>query len=208
MFAISFHIYILYWYYSITFEVDTKVSGFLAVLHRRNSFLTNITFLLTLSYFINRLFKKDSLSNNVMHFRLAKLSLFVTLCYWTVYFLYPEEVVRGGVMPFFLDAGFHGGNCALLFGMYFKSKLDGKFVRPLNLMIPYYHTIKKEFIEGVVFALIYGLIMLVHNIRFGFYVYPFMATLGSFQLIGFFFISLAWSPMSGILLRKTILLKN
>ena len=83
---------------------------------------------------------------NVMHFRLAKLSLFVAFCYWTVYFLYPDEVTRGGVMPFLLDAGFHGGNCLLLFAMYLKSKVDKRFKHPLNLMIPYYHTMKKEFI--------------------------------------------------------------
>ena len=116
--------------------------------------------------------------------------------------------MRGGVMPFFMDAGFHGGNCLLLFGMYFKSKFDKRFKHPLNLMIPYYHTTKREFIEGLLFALIYGGIMLIHRIRFGFHVYPFMATMGSLQLVSLLLLALVWSPLSGMLLRRTILLKN
>lgn len=51
--AAAFHIFALLWYYSITFEPDIWVGGhFSAILHRRHSFLTNITFEATLAYFV------------------------------------------------------------------------------------------------------------------------------------------------------------
>ncbi len=51
--AALYHVVFIAWYYTITFEADEMVGGeHFAVIHRRHSFLTNITFAVSLLYFL------------------------------------------------------------------------------------------------------------------------------------------------------------